>query len=125
MVIQESAEMYLETILVLSKTSDEVRAVDIANKLEYSKPSVSVAMKNLRQNGYIDIDANGFITLTDKGRQIAETIYERHRLIADWLIYLGVREEVALQDACKMEHVISAESFEAMKKHWKEIMRNS
>lgn len=115
--IQESAEMYLETILVLSKKSNTVRAIDIVNELEYTKPSVSVAMKNLRENGYVNIDACGFITLTASGREIAETIYERHMLITKWLVLLGVNKETALQDACKIEHVISTESFEAIKSH--------
>lgn len=117
MKIQESAEMYLETILVLSKKSNTVRAIDIVNELEYTKPSVSVAMKNLRENGYVNIDACGFITLTASGREIAETIYERHMLITKWLVLLGVNKETALQDACKIEHVISTESFEAIKSH--------
>lgn len=109
--------MYLETILVLSKKSNTVRAIDIVNELEYTKPSVSVAMKNLRENGYVNIDACGFITLTASGREIAETIYERHMLITKWLVLLGVNKETALQDACKIEHVISTESFEAIKSH--------
>ncbi len=117
MKIQESAENYLETILILSQRKANVRSIDIANELEFSKPSVSVAMKNLRQNGSIVMDEDGFITLTDAGRQIAETIYERHTLISSWLIQLGVSEETAREDACRMEHVISAESFAAIKRH--------
>ncbi len=96
-----------------------VRSIDIVNKLKFSKPSVSVAMKNLRENGYIDMDSEGYITLLEKGRVIAETIYERHRLLSDWLIALGVTPEVAVEDACRMEHVISAESFDAIKAHTK------
>ncbi|MBO5140162.1 MAG: metal-dependent transcriptional regulator [Lachnospiraceae bacterium] len=117
MKIQESAENYLETILMLGQKKGNVRSIDIANELEFKKPSVSVAMKNLRENGYIKVDDNGFITLTESGRQIAETMYERHLLLSKWLINLGVDEKIAVEDACKMEHVISPESFEAIKKH--------
>jgi Mn-dependent DtxR family transcriptional regulator len=109
--------MYLETILVLSRRKPEVRSIDIAHELDYKKSSVSVAMKNLRKNGYIEMDNDGHITLTKKGREIAETIYERHILIADWLIRMGVDKDIAAADACRIEHVISPESFEAMKKH--------
>jgi Mn-dependent DtxR family transcriptional regulator len=115
--IQESAEMYLETILVLSKRNPSVRSVDIAAELNYKKSSVSVAMKNLRENGYIRVDADGFITLEQKGREIAETMLERHTLISDWLTRLGVSRDTAIDDACRMEHIISAESFKAIKKH--------
>ena len=117
MKMYESAEMYLETILVLSRRKPEVRSIDIAHELDYKKSSVSVAMKNLRKNGYIEMDNDGHITLTKKGREIAETIYERHILIADWLIRMGVDTDIAAADACRIEHVISPESFEAMKKH--------
>ncbi|MBQ6806593.1 MAG: metal-dependent transcriptional regulator [Lachnospiraceae bacterium] len=117
MKIQESAENYLETILMLGQKKGNVRSIDIANELDFKKPSVSVAMKNLRENGYIKVDENGFITLTASGRQIAETMYERHLLLSQWLINLGVDEKIAVEDACKMEHVISPESFEAIKKH--------
>ena len=117
MKIKESAENYLETILMLSKKSPEVRSIDIVNELEYTKPSVSVAMKNLRENGYILMDKDGFISLTDKGREIAETMYERHKLLSNWLMFLGVEEETAMEDACRIEHVISTESFEAIKSH--------
>ncbi len=115
--IQESAENYLETILMIGKRKSHVLSIDIANELEFSKPSVSVAMKNLRINGYIEVDAEGFITLTPEGRKIAEKIYERHQLLSGWLIRLGVDPKTAAEDACRMEHVISAESFEAIKKH--------
>lgn len=119
MQIRESAENYLETILILSqrKGKGEVRSIDIVNELEFSKPSVSVAMKNLRENGYITVDKDGYIRLTDKGLEIAEKMYERHTLLSQWLIKLGVDEKVAVEDACHMEHVISAESFAAIKKH--------
>ena len=117
MKIQESAENYLEAILMLHNQNGLVRSIDIVNKLKFSKPSVSVAMKNLRENGYIEMDSEGYITLLEKGRAIAETIYERHRLLSDWLITLGVTPETAVEDACRIEHVISAESFEAIKAH--------
>ena len=115
--IHESAENYLETIYILSKKKSEVRSIDIVNELHFSKPSISVAMKNLRENGYIIMDKDGFITLTDAGKEIALTIYERHVLLSEWLIHLGVDEKTALDDACRIEHVISAESFEAIKRH--------
>ena len=115
--IQESAENYLETILMLKKRNGYVRSIDIAEELDFSKPSVSVAMKNLRENGYIGIDENGHITLQEKGLEIAEKIYERHTLLSEWLIALGVTPKTALEDACRIEHVISAESFAAIKAH--------
>ena len=115
--IHESAENYLETILVLSLKGSPVRSIDIVNELEYSKPSVSVAMKNLRIKGYVEMDADGYITLTEDGRKIANTMYERHVAISDWLILLGVDKKTAVQDACKMEHVMSEKSFLAIKKH--------
>ena len=117
MATTESAENYLETILILSKKLPVVRSVDIANELGFKKPSVSIAMKNLRENQHITVTEAGFIYLTDSGKEIAEMIYERHQLISAWLQYLGVEKTIADQDACKMEHVISKESFEAIKKH--------
>ena len=120
MKIQESAENYLETILRLSEKKPQVRSIDIANELDFSKPSVSVAMKNLRLNGYILVDSDGFITLTKDGRTIAEKIYERHRVISSMLIDLGVDEKTAVEDACRIEHVISEQSFDALKRHIKE-----
>ncbi|MDO4344623.1 MAG: metal-dependent transcriptional regulator [Eubacteriales bacterium] len=117
MKILESAENYLETILILQNRNGNVRSIDIAAELGFSKPSVSVAMKNLRENGYIQTDENGFISLLDKGRVIAEKIYERHTLLTEWLTNLGVSPKTAAEDACRIEHVISAESFEALKKH--------
>ena len=116
MKIHESAENYLETILIIKNRKGVVRSIDIVNELEFSKPSVSVAMKNLRENGYIDIDNNGYISLLAKGMEIAETMYERHIAISNWLIAIGVNPETAVDDACKIEHVISAESFEAVKR---------
>lgn len=117
MVVNESAENYLETILVLSKRLPVVRSVDIANELGFKKSSVSIAMKNLREKEHITVTDAGFIYLTESGRAIAEMIYERHQLISSWLISLGVDPTVATEDACKMEHVISRESFQAIKKY--------
>ncbi len=113
----ESAEMYLETILVLKEKKGNVRSIDIANEMNFSKPSVSIAMKNLRANECIDVSPDGFITLTDKGLSIARKIYERHTYISRWLISLGVSPATAEDDACRIEHVISDETFEAMKRH--------
>ena len=112
---RESEEMYLETILRLSKRNPEVHSIDVANEMGFSKPSVSVAMKNLRNAGHIQMDGDGHITLTDSGRKIAERIYERHTFLSGWLAELGVDPVVAAEDACRMEHVISAESFEAIR----------
>lgn len=117
MKIQESAENYLETIYMISQERPYVRSIDIANELSFSKPSVSVAMKNLRENGYIRMDDQGHITLTSEGLKIACTMYERHTMLSNWLIWLGVPPETAAEDACRMEHVISPESFEAIKRH--------
>lgn len=114
--ILESGEDYLETILVLHNRNGEVRSIDIAAELDYSKPSVSVAMKNLRERECITVDKGGYITLTEKGRAIAEKVYERHVLFTNWLISLGVSEDTAAEDACRIEHCLSAESFEAIKK---------
>lgn len=125
MKIQESAEMYLETILVLSHRNNYVRSIDIAVELDYKKSSVSVAMKNLRENGYITVDSDGYITLTEEGKKVAQTMFERHTLLSDCLIHLGVDKETAIEDACRIEHVISAESFEAIKKHVKNFCENN
>lgn len=111
----ESAENYLEAILVLSQRLPVVRSIDIANYLNFSKPSVSVAMKNLRSKEYIEVSDAGFITLTDAGKEIADTIYERHTFLSQWLISLGVDEQIAVDDACRLEHQISPESFAAIK----------
>ncbi|MBP3912322.1 MAG: metal-dependent transcriptional regulator [Niameybacter sp.] len=116
MSLNESAENYLETILILSQKLPVVRSVDIANELNFKKSSVSTAMKNLRENHYITVTEAGFIYLTDTGKEVAEMIYERHKILSSWLKQLGVSEEIALEDACKIEHVISKESFEAIKK---------
>ena len=109
MAVNESAENYLETILVLSKTHPVVRSVDIAEELGFKKSSVSVAMKNLRNGEYIEMDKEGYITLLDKGREIAEKIYERHTFLTDWLTSIGVDPTVAAEDACRMEHILDQE----------------
>ena len=114
--IQESAENYLEAILTLGKKKTEVHAIDIASYLEFSKPSVSIAMKKLRESGHIQVDEFGHITLTDSGREIAERIYERHTFLSQWLESMGVPPEIAAEDACRMEHVVSNESFEAIRR---------
>lgn len=117
MTINESAENYLETILILSEKLPVVRSVDIANEMGFKKSSVSIAMKNLRNKNYITVTDAGFIYLTDSGKEIAEMIYERHKLFSSCLEKLGVPKEIAAEDACRIEHVISKESFEAIKKH--------
>lgn len=117
MKIHESAENYLETILMLWQRKGSVRSIDIANELDFSKPSVSVAMKNLRQGGYIEMEPNGEIRLLEPGMEIARRVLEKHTLITKFLVALGVSPETAAEDACRMEHVISNESFEAIKAH--------
>ncbi len=121
MVLQESGEMYLETILVLSEDGKSVRSIDIADHMNYSKPSVSRAMGLLRQGGYILMDKSGYITLTDSGKAIAETIYERHVILSEFLKKIGVDPITATNDACKIEHAISAESFTALKNFLKDL----
>ncbi len=118
----ESVENYLETILMLHNEKGHVRSIDIAQQLSFSKPSVSVAMKNLREKGYISIDDNGGITLTELGKSTAEGVYERHQIIAAALMALGVDQETAFEDSCKIEHVISEKSFETIKNH---LQKNS
>jgi Mn-dependent DtxR family transcriptional regulator len=117
MVVSESLENYLETILMLSKKLPVVRSVDIASHLDFKKSSVSVAMKTLRENGYISVSEEGWINLTDEGLAVANTVYEKHLFISSWLESLGVDKSIAAEDACKIEHVISNESFLAIKKH--------
>ena len=112
----ESLEDYLETILMLYKSTGQVRSIDIANEMNFTKPSVSIAMKNLREKGYITMADNGYITLTESGKKRAESVLERHTILADLLISIGVNEETAREDACKVEHDLSEESFEAIKK---------
>lgn len=111
MEIHESAEDYLEMILMLSERTGQVRSIDIATEMNYSKPSISVAMKKLRENGYIQVDRDGFITLTDSGYEIASNIYDRHKVLTAFFVSLGVNEKVAAEDACKIEHDLSDETF--------------
>lgn len=118
MKIQQSAENYIETIYVLTKRNGSVRSIDIANELGFSKPSVSVAMKSLRENGYIDVSGDGKIILLESGIKIAEKLYERHTVLTNTLIALGVPDEIASEDACKIEHILSEETFNAIKKHF-------
>lgn len=115
--LQESGEMYLETIFVLSKTNPTVRAIDVGEYMGFTKPSVSRALGLLREGGYVTVDADGHLTLTDAGCEVAEKIYERHNLLTEFLIRLGVDRETATEDACKIEHDISDISFEAIKNH--------
>lgn len=119
--LQESGEMYLESIYVLSKRLSAVRSIDISEYMGYSKPSVSRAVNLLKNGGYIQMDEENFITLTASGLKIAEKIYDRHTVLTDMLVRLGVPEEVAAQDACRMEHTISDETFEAIKRHVEQI----
>ena len=118
--MQESGEMYLETILILSRTKGQVRSIDIVDYMSFSKPSVSRAVGLLKSGGYILVDPEGYITLTDAGREVAEKIYERHTTLTELLTRLGVDPDVAAEDACRMEHTISDESFEALKRHMKQ-----
>ncbi len=118
MIIQEAAENYLETILMLQKSHGQVRSIDVATELGYSKPTISEQMKKFRENGYIEIDDDGYITLTAKGREIADRMYERHVIIAQMLMVLGVDEEIAYQDSCKIEHDISEKTFDLIKAYY-------
>lgn len=115
---KESAENYLETILILSKRIGSVRSIDVANEMNFTKASISVAMKHLREDGCINVDNDGIITLTDKGQEIAGMVYERHQIIAKILIALGVDEEIAYEDSCRIEHDLSQESFEKIKEFY-------
>lgn len=122
--LQESGEMYLETILILSQKSKTVRSVDIAEYMGFSRPSVSRAVGLLKKGGYIVINKNGYLFLTDSGKEIAETIYERHTIFTEFLMRLGVDEDIASDDACKIEHYMSNTSFEAIKRHL-ELLKNN
>ena len=113
--IHASAEDYLETILVLKQRMGEVRSIDIVTELNFSKPSVSIAMKKLRENGYIEVDEGGYISLKETGLEIAQNIYDRHKVLTEFLVSIGVSEETAAADACKIEHQLSDESFEKIK----------
>lgn len=121
--IFETGENYLETILILSKGSRHVRSIDVVNELGLSKPTVSVAMKKLREDGYVSVDADGYITLEPKGIEIAEKMYERHVTIAKILMSMGVDRDTALTDSCKIEHDISEKSFDCMKEYFKEVLK--
>ena len=118
----ESIQDYLETILTLSKNG-RVRSIDIAQEMDYSKPSISIAMKKIKEKGYILIDDKGYITLTDEGYEIAKSVYEKHELLAEILISLGVEKEIAYQDACRLEHDLSETTFEAIKKYYQKIKK--
>ncbi|MBQ8372260.1 MAG: metal-dependent transcriptional regulator [Clostridia bacterium] len=115
--LQESGEMYLETILILTNESPHVRSIDVCEHMGFSKPSVSRAIGLLKNGGYVDVDPDGYLSLTELGREVAMKMYDRHKLLTDFLMRLGVSEEIASADACKIEHHISDESFEAIKKH--------
>ena len=121
MALHESAEMYLETIYELSKKQASVRSIDVAEAMGYSKPSVSRAVGFLKQGGYLLMDKDGFLTLTDSGKEIAQTIFERHTVLSQMLMSLGVSKEIAAEDACKIEHVISQETFRAIKAHLEQV----
>lgn len=122
---QESIEDYLETILVLTNRLGIVRSIDIVNDMGFTKPSVSVAMKNLREKDLIIMDSNGYITLTAEGQRIAECVYERHTVLTEALVAIGVPEEIAKEDACRIEHDIRPETFEKIKKHIEKYRKNS
>ncbi|MGE4353297.1 MAG: metal-dependent transcriptional regulator [Oscillospiraceae bacterium] len=124
MKIYESGENYLETIYMLKRRIGSVRSVDICNELGYSKPTISVAMKKFRQDGYITVDSSGYIELTEKGLEIAERMFERHNAIAELLIAMGVDEKTAYEDSCRIEHHISEKSFRCMQKYYKDNMKN-
>ena len=122
MILLESGEMYLETILILQQRNTNVRSIDISEEMNFSKPSVSRAIKLLKTNGYINVDNSGYITFTNKGEEIAKEIYERHQVLTECLVFLGVPEELAAKDACKIEHDLSKETFAAIKKHMKKYL---
>ena len=117
MKLQESGQMYLETIYVLTESSSAVRAIDVCEHMGFSKPSVSRALGLLKKGGFVDVDKNGFLSLTDEGRETAKKIYERHTIITKILLHLGVDAETATEDACKLEHAMSDRSFEAIKRY--------
>lgn len=124
MSIQESGEMYLESILVLSKKNPNVRAIDLSEYMGFSKPSVSRALSVLKSGGFVTVSEQGYLTLTNSGKAIAEKIYERHTVLTNYLTLIGVSDETASQDACKMEHVVSDESFNAIKEQVKQLLNN-
>lgn len=117
MKIQESAQNYLERILMIQEEQGSVRSIDIVHELGFSKPSVSIAMKKLRENGYIKMDHDGYITLTDAGREIASSMYERHQILSELFTLIGVPEDIAIEDACRIEHYLHDETFNKLKEH--------
>lgn len=123
MQLQESGEMYLETIFILTNENTHVRSIDVCEHMGFSKPSVSRAIGLLKNGGYVSVDPDGYLSLTDSGREVAEKMYDRHRLLTTFLVSLGVKEEVAQSDACKIEHHISDESFDAIKRRVEEIFK--
>ncbi len=120
--LQESGEMYLETIFVLTRNRNDVRAIDVGEHMGYSKPSVSRAINLLKSGGYVTVDENGFLALTDDGLDVANKMYERHTLLTDFLVRLGVDRDTAVEDACKIEHHLSDDSFRAIKRHAESIL---
>ena len=121
MAITEAVENYLETILILSKAQPDVHAIDICSYLGYSRPTVSIILKKMKEEGLVNVNGDNHITLTDRGREVAENIYDRHTILSEFFMLLGVKRDTALEDACKIEHDISVETFEIIKKHYKEL----
>jgi Mn-dependent DtxR family transcriptional regulator len=124
MAVTEAVENYLETILILSKKQPDIHAIDICSYLGYSRPTVSIVLKKMKDDGLVHVDADNHITLTSAGKKVAENIYERHTILSDFFVYLGVQRDVATEDACKMEHDISDETFELLKKHYQKLCGN-
>mgnify|MGYP003290343632 FL=1 len=125
MAITEAVENYLETILILSKAQPDVHAIDICSYLGYSRPTVSIILKKMKDEGLVNVNSDNHITLTDEGRKIAERIFERHNLLSAFFIYLGVKKDQALEDACKIEHDLSQETYDLLKKHYEKLIKNS
>ncbi|MBR3971024.1 MAG: metal-dependent transcriptional regulator [Ruminococcus sp.] len=125
MAITEAVENYLETILILSKAQPDVHAIDICSYLGYSRPTVSIILKKMKDEGLVNVNSDNHITLTDEGRKIAERIFDRHNLLSAFFIYLGVKKDQALEDACKIEHDLSQETYDLLKKHYEKLIENS
>ncbi len=125
MAITEAVENYLETILILSKAQPDVHAIDICSYLGYSRPTVSIILKKMKDEGLVNVNTDNHITLTDEGKKIAERIFERHNLLSSFFIYLGVKKDQALEDACKIEHDLSQETYDLLKKHYEKLTENS
>ncbi len=125
MAITEAVENYLETILILSKAQPDVHAIDICSYLGYSRPTVSIILKKMKDEGLVNVNTDNHITLTDEGKKIAEKIFERHNLLSSFFIYLGVKKDQALEDACKIEHDLSQETYDLLKKHYEKLTENS